>query len=158
MVYLLAVDFMIRIVLVMPETESEIKVVGKEDELSVFSVRALQSGWRTHTYPEVLFRVTSYLMEGHSCLPDKPPMDRQLDFNSVSNLYSDAEQASQLLAPLIPYLSTLTDLSYAGPRLHCVMYHHIGTTDKSANICKAGRVFAVLFLEKPVHGISCFLS
>ena len=45
-----------------------------------------------HTYPEVLFRVNSYTMQGHSCLPDKPPLDRQLDFNAASNLFSDAEQ------------------------------------------------------------------
>lgn len=47
-----------------------------------------------HTYPEIVFKVKKYLVEGHSCLPDKPPLDRQLDFNAASNLYSDAEQVS----------------------------------------------------------------
>ena len=45
-----------------------------------------------HTYPEVMFRASNYSSKGHSCLPDRPPTTRALDFNSASNLYADAEE------------------------------------------------------------------
>jgi len=53
-----------------------------------------QAGWKTHTYPEVMFRALNYTAKGRTCLPDKPPSSRNLDFNSASNLYADAEAVS----------------------------------------------------------------
>lgn len=57
-----------------------------------FESLSLQAGWRTHTYPEVMFRAVSYSDKGHSCLPERPPATRELDFNRASNLYADAEE------------------------------------------------------------------
>ena len=53
-----------------------------------------QAGWKMHTYPEVMFRAVNYTTKGKICLPDKPPSSRELDFNSASNLYADAEGVS----------------------------------------------------------------
>lgn len=62
--------------------------------LPLLTTHALQAGWYTHTYPEVMLKALNFAQEGALCMPDKAPVYRQLDFNSASNLYADAEEVS----------------------------------------------------------------
>lgn len=55
----------------------------------------MQAGWYMHSYPACMFKALNYTARGTMCVPDRPPAERHLDFNSASNLYGDAQEVLQ---------------------------------------------------------------
>ena len=67
--------------------------------LQVLSLMLGQAGLHLHTFPEVVFRLDKWTMQGYPCVLDKTP-NRQLDIHVSCGLLSAALHSSRHLPPL----------------------------------------------------------
>ncbi|KAK9821580.1 hypothetical protein WJX81_008053 [Elliptochloris bilobata] len=77
----------------------------------VLAMLLSKAGLRTHTFPRTLFQLANHTSEGLDCIPDKPPVERQISFGSASSTLGDAEEVmnSLHLAPFPRPLASLVD-------------------------------------------------